>query len=479
MLDILIGFKKEEEFYKVVQNISLLRLDFYNQLTHLGNKLITLESVMFKNPLKKDIEIGEQNIRDDFKFYNLHQLRNMQIGNTKQTETTLINWLANFEKGKVNEPKTRRKLANLLRPINANFEFEKGDTRLSDESPEAIIFHLNYFYKGVDKDQTTERDTTIKARRSDHFLNWGVRFLIDFKIIKDAYYEFEDYLDPIATDASTNEKYYKLRKRKYAQTIPQNFRLRITENQLNIAIPKKENPDPNNAHDFFLLRIGEKCLRFILLHYFYTKQNHQLNKLFSKDAGITDDLSKIFNHYQSNEPIDFNKLSIIEEFAVPEFLKVNSLISNTSPFKEKKDVVKYFHDALEKRISECKADLDRLPKLSRKEKNETVLEYYKYFDFTKVKDNKFLRKNEYEQMSIAHYFLNINYNAIWDKLKEYKLYDKRAKENENRIPTAIIDLIMASNSLDDLYSNVIMNIKSYLENNMIILKSNFLRTKIL
>jgi len=166
-----------------------------------------------------------------------------------------------------------------------------------------------------------------------------------------------------------------------------------------------------------LYNINENILRMIVIAYFNNNQNLPL--LFET---IESDLQKPDCPYR----IGANNKHFKEDEKINEFKeKINNRIDR--------------YDEIIKSIAE------KVIPLSRNEKNRMIMEVYNLFDwhYPNQTEIKFLRKDEYQLMSVFHYTL---YNK-----PNYELI----KDFRNRIPYEIMNVIAKKQTLNELLKNVL------------------------
>ncbi len=351
-----------------------------------------------------------------------------------------VDFFENFLK----EKKGVRKIADLLK------ERIRPTSVVGKHKPEPIIIFSQDF---VEKTQQ-------KFRAGNRFVYNAVKYLIDHNICPDWYWEVERFLpDKI---------------KQFQQQIDEknDWRLCIENDHVTVAIPistnyteatidRAKNDMPQPMYQFSL---GGRALRYLLAY-------HMLHK----DINLNDFLSVAMRH-------DFDILtqqgisgSAHFKLLEPKFIPSYLLQSKDNVHQDVKNQI----DKIEKRIKYITAEWEeklacRLY-LKRDEKNRIIMEAYKLFDWTiDTKGVKFLRKHEYQQLSVCHYTLTEKERKRGEKKSKFHyLYEDLFVIDKRKppIPRQVLDIIDRSESLDDLLKNVVIECKKMLQEQMGLIKS--------
>lgn len=429
----------EVHFIRVLEDCIKTRNYFYTQLKEAGEEPLNKDNFRLKK-LFTSVFIKYEQYSDitDTVNYEPDQLRSIPILSTPKVEKKLIEWHQSFTLGKKNEITKRKQLLNLIRPANKKFDsslyigkLKNGKAKIIpvNQKPEPLLFHLAYFYK----------EQNQKTRRYDMFMEWAAKYIIDYNIAPDWYWETEKYIYEKRTNKENSDM--KLKKELfYTQQIPENYRIRVIDNCITVGLPKIGNP--KNSKDFYKFRLNQRALTFLLLQVLTGQTNNEKNTNHFL-LTIREDVERLYNDAGDN-------LQLLEDFAIPGYLKSMQAKAKPSSIKEE---LKKFIDGKIKWIDDNLAARD---KLSRNNKNRIILEVYKLFDFSETAGAKFLRKSEYEQMSICHFMLNQNPTKVLPLLRV-------VFGIENRLPVDIRRLIYESKDLNELFESVLENRKRYLK----------------
>lgn len=243
-----------------------------------------------------------------------------------------------------------------------------------------------------------------KPRSFERFAAFAVQYLIGFKKVPNWCWMVEKFeVKPIKKEVEvygkTENKELLVNKRTVAfhASIPADSRLAITDEQVMVGIYTNESEEHRQKglaprHKFLL---GHRAIKNLLIACLEDKKD--ISGFF--DEMITD-IDKIKNGDASN-------LSILTANEIPMSFKIAS--------KEAKPLeIAQLREKANKRISllisELMLFMEKAPTtkpMSRAEKNRQIMRCYKFFDwnYEDKSEFKFLRKNEYQQMSVYHYCL--------------------------------------------------------------------------
>jgi|GEM_PF-1449372 len=315
----------------------------------------------------------------------------------------------------------------------------KFKTKIKTE-PIEINYHDYYF------------EADEKPRANDLFVKYTCQYLIDFKIVPTWHFMFETFGE---TKTSTTENNIettftpKTRTTVYSNSMPENYRLALTdENQIVIGIYTSREEENKSAgippKNKFL--IGAKALKNLLIGLVF--QNRPIDNFFNDIIADTDRIRNA-----NGIKIEYSDLKILKDKNyLPQSFKLAMQVE-TVDLKTLKDKAKSRIEHLIKELREIDANAK---KLSKAEKNRQIMRCYKYFDWEYADGGKykFLRKNEYQQMSVYHYCkkegdsFNKNKNLIADAL--------------NHTPEAVQNLLKNAKDIDDLLTLTIEDTTSRL-----------------
>lgn len=346
----------------------------------------------------------------------------------RRLKETFVQWLMAYENG-------HRKQAEMLRDLREKLETAPIELR-----------HFDLY-----------READQKPRMSDRFIEWCVEFLIDFGITPNWYWAFESFQTVHKTDAKTGKPKQVLKKvLEFHRTKPAegNFRLCVDSGHIlvKLSADKAERP--------FSLGAGAlRNLMTLLLDRRLDKPDsaYVLQNLLTD---LRDDLNAIERAIAAKTPPDWNALRILDRASLPEALLLS--LGDTGSRAD-------WRQKTRSRLAHIVQTLEGLQQdktgLSRADKNEQVMRCYQFFDW----DPKFLRRNEYQQLSIFHYSLeritaleqDLNHPKYKrDAERNLRYYDSILKEikSENpkaRIPEAVDAVLQKATSLDDLLDRAI------------------------
>ncbi len=363
----------------------------------------------------------------DYEEYKLRGDRRLKEG--------FVEWLMAFENRHKKEPDLRKKLLENLR--GAPIELRHFD-----------------LYQGADQ----------RPRTTDRFLEWCVECLIDFDITPNWYWAFESFQTILKTDLETGKTKHVLRKiirffpKKPAEG---NFRLCIDSDHILVKVSDQMSDRP--------FSLGANALRNLMITMIGRKDGHKANSFIQQLLGdLQTELNTIESAIKSGAEFDLSSLKLLDKTTLPEvlLLQLNDAETLGMQMAWKQKTIKRLSYIID-RLETLQSDKTHT---SRAKKNEQIMRCYQFFDW----DPKFLRQNEYQQLSIFHYSLErITY--LEDKMYEAKdRKDKRTardmekqliyyytllkdirRENRNRIPKAVDEVLRKATGLDDLLARTI------------------------
>ena len=441
----------EQHFYQSLNAAIENRKYIYDILKNAPSD-IPLDAASFKIKRKlSSAYINYKNIANEEIFnvdYTSDQLRHLSIHATPKLEELLIEWHYAFTNGKSSETKKRKYLLNYLRPLSA--AYDSSVHKMKDDilgvlpentSPHPLVYLRNQYYKEQDQ----------KPREEDNFLSYAVQYLIDFNLLPDCFFEVEKYV--YSKKFNEPESEYKLKKElDYVQQVPENYRLRIIDNHINIAVKNTKSSNPV----FIKLRLGEKALKYII-YACTVPDNRPASDKSVNDLLITlaADCETMIENILSGTNNDYR---LLEPFAIPD-----SYLKSDGGNKKATDARGEITTALQKKINWIDEQLAQKGSYNRHQKNDAILKAYTFFDFGNTDHKKFLRKNEYGQMSICHFLLNQNATKVMGTI-EYTFGLR------NRLPLELLDIISAITNqinedkntepgLDMLFNQILKNRK--------------------
>lgn len=448
----------EAHFYEVLKDAIDGREYIYYQLKGQPmDELLHYDSF----PLRKRFNSAYINYKEsvdelDKVFYTKDELRHAPLLATPKVEDLLIKWHQAFTDSKPQKGECNRRirLLNYIRPANEAFNTSPYKTSTGLEGiptdPQPMVFHLSHYYKEQEQ----------KLRQEDHFLEWGVQYLLDYGLLPGCLVEVEKYVYDKKFGEETVP--YKLKKElKYEANIPPQHRLRIIDGHINIALP---NPSGNPA--LTKLRIGDRLLKHLLVAI--------SDEGVGKGKTAVDFLMTVAADYQQLLAAQKGKGSVqytlLEHFAIPQHLLGNK--RKALPVREE------LAKALGKKIAWLQGQWAEREGYNRNQKNEVILKAYLLYDFSEADHGKYLRMNEYEQMSICHFMLNQNPDKVMGLINNtFKL--------KNRLPTAVYEHIQTAVNdkgllprLDVLYNVILQDRLDFLRNILLLVNDNNLPLKI-
>jgi len=462
--------QSQTHFLGVLKDCIDTRKFIFDSLKAGGNKPLHTENFKLEKRYSS-IYINYKEYEDAIqeRYYTGDEWRHIPISPTPKVEKLLIEWHAEFMRGtndkpSKNEVAKRKKLLNLIRPRNEPFDtsayeglLRTGKKKKLPEvtDPAPLLFHLSYYYRELD----------TKKRSEDRFLAWGVHYLIDMGLVPDWHFELEQL--KYEQKLGDPESPYKFKKvTTWAKGITDNFRLYITDHHVNVGIQKDG--------VIYRLRIGEKTIKYLLFWHFKEKNkgDKSINGFLVE---VCKDLAAIYTN--KAEKISVSALHLLENFALPELLYKTKVAEESEKGRKsilyKEQVLKFFT----RKKDWVDLQLKNLRTLSRNEKNAILLDAYRLFNFSETEGQKFLRKNEYEQMSVCHFMLN------QEKFKVKGLIERTFKL-KRRLPAEIINIIYSvvetdGENLDNLLVKILRNRKIFLKQKVDLLNNPGIKNKVI
>lgn len=432
----------EQHFMKVLKAMEEHRVAFYERLAAMDEEAVSITTTKIEK-IFNAIQINyDETLPKDLKvFYSSEQLRNIPISATLKVEELLIKWHTAFVKGKNSELNARRRLMNMIRPENVAFDERAYKTLPQPENraTEPLLFQLSYLF----------REQQQKSREDDSFMEWAVRFLIDHEIVKDWYWEIEQYTTIKKTNEQQQEETSIKRMYPMAQQLPAEHRIKVTDEHVIVGL-RKEGTKSEDIHkqSFYLFSIGQKTMKYLLAAYFLNKDKEKVNNFLHR---IKEDYLKVIKGEKEG-------LLLLEDYAIPAYL----LNKRPDAEPKKKPIKERLKKAITKAIEKYKLYLNPdntnpLLRMNRAEKNAIIMELYGYFDFSTTTGKKFLRKNEYEYMSMVHYMIDsTNGDKRKRLLRAFKHENLESFDLQKRLPEELYALLIAEHAGMDAYLKVLI-----------------------
>lgn len=376
------------------------------------------------------------------------------LGQSGETPVTLID----YEKYKLRGGRRlKEKFVEWLMAYENNHKHQAKLRGLLTTSLHEAPIELRHFDLYQEADQ--------KIRTTHRFMEWCVEYLIDFRIVPEWHWAFESFQTVLRKDAKTGQIRESLRK--VIRYFPQkpgegNWRLCVEDDHILVKHEQTSSQRP------FALGIGTLQNLMVLLYDRPKKSESKSSFIHMLLTRISTELTALEAAISTGKPFDLDTLSLLDRNSIPETLL--QAAGETSAIENRKN----WREATKKRLQYLITTLENVAKnksgLSRAAKNEQVMRCYQFFDW----DPKFLRRNEYQQLSIYHYSLErITY---WEDhfnrakisgqrkdelmaLRQLRFYDDILKEikeeNPRRIPPEADEVLRQATSLDDLLDRII------------------------
>lgn len=431
----------KEHFYGVLEDCIRTRQYFYEALKKAGNDPLNEAQFRLKK-LFNSIYINYSQYSDSINEvnYTADQFRHLPILAGKLAEKRLINWHEAFTRGAKSEPRARRSLLNCIRPETAAFDKTDYQQKLKNgrfpvlpknTDPEPLVFHLNYYYKELKR----------KPRQGDMFMKLAAQWLYDSGLLPGCFWEW-----PVSTydekpAGVSGER--KLRQEiHFLQSIPDGGKIRLAGNCLTLGYPKHEGAV--KSRDFYKIQLNEKAMRYLLISYFQPGAKTDELTIANWLQLVKNDCEKLFKNTSE-------ELQLLDDISIPAFLKASGKTAKAGSLKDK------LLAFISQKLDWINEQFLNFGTMSRNDKNQALKEAYLLFDFRETIGGKFLRKNEFQQMSRCHFLMNMDRERALDLIdNEYRL--------KQRLPEAIYTLIRKAISLDDLLELILTDRENYLKN---------------
>lgn len=359
-------------------------------------KLLTDNSAQIEHEEKNTTTI-EQEIEQYYRF---------KLRGSKYLRSMMGFWLEKLEQG--NQKLSYKNLTKVL-------DFK--DLILS--SPIEVTYY-DFFFKDEEK-----------PRHSDNFVHFAINYLIDFQLVPNWFWLFERYAPEKQTvrkvingKEEVQSVLVNKRNTRFCTTTPEltdtdkevdnasKWRLAINnDNQILVGIYTDESPEYRSSGKApkFKFLLGHRAIKNLLLtHINNGAKPENINDFF-------DDIILDIKTLKTSVPVSKNSLRILTDNEIPKSFLVKSGINKPLNNEQLLTITTARINGIKSKLENVRADVSAYSKLKRAEKNQLIMDCYRLFDWQYPLDNKFkfLRKNEYQQMSVYHYCLD----KKWDTVK--------------------------------------------------------------
>jgi hypothetical protein len=349
-----------------------------------------------------------------------------------------------------------------LRQIMGKFldSIEKNDTKKTNErlivfqdeiknSPIEITYHDFFF----------EEDK--KPRSSQRFTEFACRYLIDNNIVPNWHWMIKKTEvrikkntqlvlgKPISTESEIIKESVSFQNSPDIET-----RLAFTsDEQVTVGVFLSEDEKKNSAIPEHKFVLGHKAIANLLIAHLVDKKD--IATFF--DPIINDIIS--IKKTAANSPTLLTTLNVLQKNEIPESFLIH--------MQEKQGYsIGALKEKAQKRIENLLAQAEQFATstysgkpLSRAEKNRIIMRWYLFFNWNYSNNTayKFLRKDEYQKLSVYHYCLEKNDRNRKDH------YSFLREGIDLHMPAEVKTLLSSSESLDELLMNTALKTKSLLE----------------
>ncbi len=342
----------------------------------------------------------------------------------------------------------------------------EGVLQLLDSEP-IEVSHYDFFYKDDNKPRAVEM-----------FSRYVVQYFIDFDVIQDDkwewLFEIHGFVDGEVADknAPNGKRKGKMLKKIniFSSKIPDQAkcktqfenenagktidestitkpRLAVThDGQVTVRIKREKGKNEKTQqpvyHKFVL---GISALKNLLIAH---REDKPILNFFDD---VTNDLDKISK--ANGQTIAWSDLALLTPKDVPTAWQVAMKAQTIDDSTLREKAKKRLHIIIEDLEKWTKKD-STLPHLSRADKNRQIMRCYTFFDWVYPNDSKFkfLRKNEYQRLSVYHYLLEKRRNTDLKTGHYADLLINREKGIDilRHTPNEVKGLLQSAVSLDDL-----------------------------
>ncbi len=330
--------------------------------------------------------------------------------------------------------------------------FDKGALSITDDKLLALTVALEQSYIELNY-HAFFFEQERKPRAMDRFMEFSAQYLMDFNKTPQWEWMFEAFetkeQQKEVWDYGVNKKVVKkvnTRNLIFSTTKPKKCRLVINEQHLTFR---------HQSYPEQLFAVGYRAMKNIMVAVMENKSIEHL------PVRLLSDIQKL----NKNEALqDLNELSYLTINEIPHFM-LKTQKHNIPLDKVRKELIEKATKRIDYIISQLPSKNEtelsetekKQPYRNRVDKNRQIMRCYLYYDW-KYENNskfKFLRKNEYQRMSVYHYSLNdINKKKMNDKNNRYAFL---LTDIASHMPDEIKTMIESSSDLDDLLNIVSIN----------------------
>jgi hypothetical protein len=263
-----------------------------------------------------------------------------------------------------------------------------------------------------------------KPRASDQFVSFAVNYLIDFGVVPNWQWHYERFSPKMEVKEIKNvtrEVLINKRRTKFSATKPtltqeeenednsSEWRLSIKDGQALVGIYTNETEEYKQAGKppKYKFALGHRAIKNLLITHLGDAQATDISNFFDD---IIEDIKTI---KEKKGTVDSLKILTKNEIPMPFLVAAKSTKSLDNNQLREKAIRRI--DRLIEEMENILPQGDSKPKvrLRRAEKNRKIMECYNFFEwnYDNSTEYKFLRKDEYQQMSVYHYCLD----KRWEK----------------------------------------------------------------
>ncbi len=302
-----------------------------------------------------------------------------------------------------------------------------------------------------------------KIRKNDSFLFYSVRYLIDFQVTNWYWlvekFEIEEEIRTVEEFGKKVEKIFMVNKRrvKFARQIPEGWRLAIDdENHAMIGFFANENDENERSskeasHKF---AIGHKAIRALMITHFdkQLEENKPINDFFKP---IITDIDTITS---KNLKV---VLQLLDKNELPKSFKILRNLHLKDNLETVKNEAMQLLDKKIKNLRDIISGEGESKRWRRAEKNRFIMDCYTYYEWNYPNNHKFkfLRKNEYQNMSVYHYCLDRKKEGTW----QARNFEFLMKDVRDHIPDEILEMLSDAESFEELFINVVFETEKLLK----------------
>jgi hypothetical protein len=419
--------------FESLHRLVVLQIIKTDEFDPLANLTVELKKQVDNRKQLYGILTTPNKIRTEAQELYLLEKENQYLRGGRMLAEKGISYFENLGKGANEKADDAVLLANYLRSTEMPFKpvYKKVKGFTTEFPPEPIQIYRQDFVLG----------TKHKFRAGNRFVFYMARFLMDFAGDQ-WYWGMENFPNPNEGQKTIikTKQYFK------SGEIPEDgdYRLTLEDNHVYLALPKNFTSG-NNHERFHQFAVGPAAMRYLAC---YIKDHEKtyaddLYKFLQTLAADLENLQRV-GHFDEKDGY-----ALLEAPFIAGYLKPNVDDNYDKVITTVKSRIAHIKQ-------EWASALDNRPYLSRAAKNRLVMNAYRLFDWNIEgrSDGKFLRKDEYNQLSICHYSLNLKNNPKSNnkQISLEHIYFKLFKLSERQppIPVKIKKLIFAASSLDNL-----------------------------